>query len=142
MLYQLSYSRPLDPATSRGPHYGRAVRPARAAAGPRARPEPLFNFLSEKHLEWGGEDSNLCRLAPADLQSAPIGQLGHLPNSRSSRTLACFEASVKTTLSNSRQIVSGGAHEGIQQVAPHMGQGMGCGVGHARGHLPPSSGCD
>jgi hypothetical protein len=37
--------------------------------------------LNRNCLEWGGEDSNLCRLAPADLQSAPIGQLGHLPNS-------------------------------------------------------------
>jgi hypothetical protein len=57
MLYQLSYSRskPCKLVTSR------------------------CNCLTPRHLEWGGEDLNLCRRTPADLQSAPFGRSGTSP---------------------------------------------------------------
>ena len=37
------------------------------------------NGLPPKLLEWGGEDLNLCRHTPADLQSAPFGRSGTSP---------------------------------------------------------------
>src|SRR5690349_13941173 len=57
VLYQLSYSRM------------RCKKPA----GPR---------LSKAPPEWWGKDSNLRRLSPADLQSAPVGHLGTPPSVR------------------------------------------------------------
>ena len=38
-----------------------------------------LNGLQRKALEWGGEDLNLCRHTPADLQSAPFGRSGTSP---------------------------------------------------------------
>ena len=35
--------------------------------------------MQRKALEWGGEDLNLCRHTPADLQSAPFGRSGTSP---------------------------------------------------------------
>jgi hypothetical protein len=37
------------------------------------------NRCPPKQLEWGGEDLNLCRHTPADLQSAPFGRSGTSP---------------------------------------------------------------
>jgi hypothetical protein len=88
MLYQLSYSRPGTAGPAKGPRYGRAPAPARRAGKRACRVVEPPNLLLHKRLEWGGEDSNLCRLAPADLQSAPIGQLGHLPNTLSTLKLS------------------------------------------------------
>ena len=87
MLYQLSYSRP-DPER----HCRHDTAPGSSlqgrARGPAAGRHLDCNLFYSLSLEWGGEDSNLCRLAPADLQSAPIGQLGHLPNTLSKGNLS------------------------------------------------------
>ena len=42
--------------------------------------KPNSNFRESRSNKWWGKDSNLRRLAPADLQSAPVGHLGTPPN--------------------------------------------------------------
>ena len=64
-LYQLSYSRP-DWLAALGRHL--------------LRPFAIVSSQQLHNAQWGGEDSNLRRPTPADLQSAPFGHSGNPPD--------------------------------------------------------------